>query len=243
MAKTEGHGNPNWTWDETVLALELYQRLGGVVPGPRDERVLALSAELRSLPYHATAARKPTFRNADGVAFKLQNLRQVAIGRGLSNVSQLDRRIWAELGSNPSEARRLGGLIRAALGDAGKSTEPPDLVFAEGRLVTEWHRRRERSPKLRQHLLAARRPSGLRCDICDIAPTGLREDLREVIFEGHHVVPLAEAVGHETRLSDMALLCANCHRLIHGLIAQEGRWVGIAEARSIIGAIAVRDVA
>jgi hypothetical protein len=67
MAVTHGHGNPNWTRDEVLLALELYLRLQGQVPGPSDTGVIALSQELRRLPYHASAARKPSFRNPDAI--------------------------------------------------------------------------------------------------------------------------------------------------------------------------------
>ncbi len=83
MAVTHGHGNPNWTRDEVILALDLFFDCDGNVPGKSDERVKALSDLLRTFPYHSVAARKASFRNPDGVAFKLQNIRQVATGKGL----------------------------------------------------------------------------------------------------------------------------------------------------------------
>ena len=83
MARTQGHGNPDWTRDETILALALYFDCGENVPSKSDPRVQQLSALLRGLPYHAEAARKETFRNPDGVGFKLHNLRSVATGKGL----------------------------------------------------------------------------------------------------------------------------------------------------------------
>ncbi len=54
-----------------------------------------------------------SFRNADGVAFKLQNIRQVATGKGLGNVSRTDRAVWKELGNDPKRVKELGELIRA----------------------------------------------------------------------------------------------------------------------------------
>jgi 5-methylcytosine-specific restriction protein A len=34
--------------------------------------------------------------------------------------------------------------------------------------------------------------------------------------ECHHIVPLAEAAfSRTTRLSDLAIVCANCHRMLH----------------------------
>lgn len=78
MAVTQGHGNPKWTREETILALDLYFDCEDQIPSSNDSRVKGLSELLRSFPYHTHAARKESFRNPDGVAFKLQNLRQVA---------------------------------------------------------------------------------------------------------------------------------------------------------------------
>ncbi len=60
MAKTRGHGNPNWTRDETILALDLFKQLDGKVPSPKSKEVKELSEVLRSLPCHAEAAKQPT---------------------------------------------------------------------------------------------------------------------------------------------------------------------------------------
>ena len=117
MAVTAGHGNPKWSREETVLALELYIRALHQLPGPADPRVISLSSELRELPIHPPQKRRPTFRNPDGVAFKLQNLRSVAEGRGLQNASAMDRKVWEEFGFDAvaveAEARRIREQFRA----------------------------------------------------------------------------------------------------------------------------------
>lgn len=66
MAITHGHGNPSWTRDETILALALYLELGRAVPPEEDPAVQNLSTILRSLPYHAKAARKGLFSESGG---------------------------------------------------------------------------------------------------------------------------------------------------------------------------------
>ena len=48
MARTQGHGNPDWTRDETILALELYLSTTEKIPGTNDERVRQLSSTLRA---------------------------------------------------------------------------------------------------------------------------------------------------------------------------------------------------
>ena len=171
MAATQGHGNPNWNRDETILALELYLELNGKIPDSSDPRVQKLSALLRSLPFHTQATKRPSFRNADGVSFKLQNLRQVATGKGLSSISRTDTLVWGEFGSRPDIVKALAAKIRAAAetldGLNPDSDNDPSEEFFEGRLLTAMHKRRERNPGIRLTLLKTRRAGGmLRCDIC-----------------------------------------------------------------------------
>ena len=240
MARTHGHGNPNWTRDETILALRLYFECGETVPSKSDSRVQQLSAVLRTLPYHADAARNETFRNADGVAFKLHNLRSVATGKGFSNTSKTDREIWESFGSTPERVIELASLIESSLKlgevSALKSTEDETEEFFEGRMLTLTHNRRERHPGVRQALLASRRRRGdiLRCDLCGMHSSTQEPTFEDTIFEAHHVLPLGLAIERKTRLRDMALVCANCHRLIHRSIVHHKRWLDLEECRGLL---------
>jgi 5-methylcytosine-specific restriction enzyme A len=240
MARTKGHGNPKWTWDETLLALDLYVDCGRSIPSSEDPRVKELSRLLRTLPHHAIASRQPTFRNPDGVVFKLQNLRQLATGKGLGNVSATDRKIWAEYGSKLQSVKQVASRIRQAieLSDALSSEQDNDddqVEFAEGGVFTAIHRRRERNRNIRKRLIAARKKKGqLQCEMCQSLPWARNVTLEAASFEAHHVVPVAAALERKTRLSDMALLCANCHRLLHRAISLEGRWLDIYEARQYL---------
>ena len=237
MPVTHGHGNPSWTRDEVILALGLYLDCDGTVPGPSDPRVQELSELLRAFPHHTVAARKPSFRNPDGVGFKLQNLRKLATGKGLKNVSRTDHEVWDELGDKPERVRELASLIRAGIAVTGGTDEIAGAVddFAEGRVVTETHLRRERNPALRKMLLEQRRESSsLRCDVCGCSSPTCDPALEDAIFEAHHIVPLAHGSERRTRLTDLALVCANCHRVIHRAIAQQKQWISIAEARKIV---------
>jgi 5-methylcytosine-specific restriction protein A len=239
MARTQGHGNPDWTRDETILALALYFECGETVPSRSDPRLGRLSAVLRSLPYHADAARKETFRNIDGVGFKLHNLRSVATGKGLSNTSKIDREIWVSFGSRPERVRELADLIAASV--KMEAAEPANLViddteeFFEGRVLTLVHKRRERHPGIRKALLDSRLKVGnFTCDLCFAGAAVLDAALVDAQFEAHHLLPLAAAVERRTQLRDMALVCANCHRLIHRAIVHYKRWLGLDECRVLL---------
>lgn len=235
MARTQGHGNPNWTRDETILALDLYLKLEGVVPSPKAKEIRELSNILRSMPYHIQAAKQPSFRNPDGVGFKLMNLRQVATGKGLGNVSNVDRQIWAEFGHRPTEVHKLAIAITSAIGTIDPLDMPDrEEELSEGRLLTALHLRRERNPKVRKMLLDDRRAKGLRCEICDLSRLDLAPNLQEAMFEAHHLVPLAEAGERKTKLADLSLLCACCHRLIHRAMVINSTWVSVANARTLL---------
>lgn len=239
MAITHGHGNPNWTREETILALELYFSLNGATPDPRDPRVQALSKYLRSLPYHSVASRKPSFRNPDGVGFKLQNLRKLATGKGLGNVSGMDRKVWDELGKDSGKVKELANLIMEGVkvAENGEYDDPEvDEEFDEGRTLTGIHKRKERNRKIRAKLISKRRKLGdLACDICATSGTSSNAEFREAVFEAHHIIPVSMAVVGKTKLSDMALLCANCHKMLHRIIAAKKKWVTLDEAQSLLG--------
>ena len=220
MAVTKGHGNPDWTKDETILALDVYLQAGKALPAS-DERVIELSSLLNAFPWSEHIKRNDRFRNPDGVAFKLINLASVKTGRGLKNNSRLDRQLWADFGDKPQEVHALATEIRWALNAGAQILAQAyienEVEFAEGRLLTSFHLRRERHPGIRRSLILDRRKKGtLRCEVCNWAfgpPGGIYE---EVGFDAHHLRPLGMHSGTtKTTLIEMALLCATCHRLVH----------------------------
>lgn len=240
MAATQGHGNPKWSRDETILALDLYLKLGGQVPSPSDPSIVALSNELRALLFHEGASKTDSFRNPDGVAFKLQNLRQLATGHGLPNVSAVDREVWRDFGGKETVVSDLARLIREGSATEGITAAHIGLVedeeeFLEGKVVTAIHKARERNPKVRKTLIKARLASGpLSCDACEEGPKTAEPSLYLAGFESHHKVPLSATEIRSTKLTDVALLCATCHRLIHRAMHQQRRWVSIPEFRELL---------
>lgn len=234
MPVTKGAGNPDWTWDETLLALDLLYRHS--VPVDRNHPdVRDLSSALRTAEIHPKDGRKDNFRNPDGVSLKLQNL-QSAIDptRGLSS-SKRDREAVAEFPiSRKRELAEIAAAILRELSNEPQPSEvPQDEVFIEGHVITAAHRRRD--ARLRRRLLDKRTEERLICEICDFSPPSLTRTLRESFFEAHHIVPLSDAVGQtSTRVADMVLLCAGCHRFIHKLISWRKQWVSVETARTLM---------
>jgi len=240
MARTQGHGNPKWTREEVLLALALYFESGGRILTKDDPRVRGLSKLLCELPFHGDESRKVSFRNPDGVAFKLQNLHFLATGDGLGNTSRMDQAVWREYHEVPERVIDIASQIRRAAEVVRDSSFPKDveedLDFLEGRTLSEIHRRIERSASLRIKFVTYRRKKGpLECEICCAKPLKYDPQMADAIFEVHHIVPISQLGLQRTRLSDLALLCANCHRCVHRLISLNGEWLSITDCKILLG--------
>lgn len=92
----------------------------------------------------------------------------------------------------------------------------------EGRATLRVHMRRERSRKLIQEFKASL--ESFACEACGDDMEAVYGPLGAGYIEAHHRVPVALIEeGSKTRLSDLAALCANCHRIVHrnGLMSVE----------------------
>lgn len=233
MPVTQGHGNPDWSREETMLALELLYRHGKPVDRHHAD-VLELSLLLRSANIHRVEKRNERFRNPDGVALKLQNLLSaVEPGRGLS-YSKTDLAVVQDFPKErTSELSRICIALRSAIIGDPVPVREDDEEFLEGRWLSARHRQRD--ARLRKRLLKKYVDQPLQCEICDFFPPDMERTWQESFFEAHHKIPLAAAEGlRVTKLADVALLCACCHRFLHTLISQNRRWMGIEEARSVL---------
>lgn len=90
----------------------------------------------------------------------------------------------------------------------------------EGKEFLAQHLRRERSPKLVEaKKRGVLRTSGqLACEVCEFDFQRAYGSHGAGYIECHHTNPLALRDGESpTRLEDLALVCANCHRMLHCL--------------------------
>jgi hypothetical protein len=115
------------------------------------------------------------------------------------------------------ELNRLEELWRNCQIDAGSPDIDPTDTEGTKRLCAHWRRERSRFlGKLKKEEF--RQIHGaLHCEVCALSEkTPYPAEFGSRIFEVHHISPLAEAQGpQKTKLSDLALVCANCHRAIH----------------------------
>ena len=221
--------NPNWTRDELILALDLYVNGRGPQLQAHHPEVVHLSELLHSLHLHTADTRAKAFRNANGVAMKLANFLSIDpnhLGEGLRRGNRLEQEVWDEFAADPYRLRRTARAIateqRRYVAEARAPYNPDENAledeFPEGRVLTRLHKERERDRnavrRKKAKVLAA--VGKLMCEVCDFDFASHYGPLGAGFAECHHKVPLADlAEGHSTRLSDLAIVCANCHRMLH----------------------------
>jgi 5-methylcytosine-specific restriction protein A len=234
--------NPDWVRDEIILACDLVMTNGWKGLDAQDSRVIELSALLQLLPIHADADRNETFRNPNGVARKTFDIatRHPDYHGKPTKGGALDIEVLYEFLARPDQMTEVAHLIREGI----STGELQDLVQAddeeldddfsapEGRLLLRRHRARERNKVLRKKKIESvlRRGGALACEVCGFDFEEVYGERGAGYVECHHVVPLHEAGEGKTKLRDLALICANCHRMIH----RRAPWPTPAELRAAI---------
>jgi predicted HNH restriction endonuclease len=103
----------------------------------------------------------------------------------------------------------------------------PDLSVIEGGLRLVTHMIKERNHdivKIKKEL--AIKNNSLICEVCTFSfPKTYNNDF----IECHHLVPIGTPGVRETRLQDLGLVCANCHRMLH--IKFDGKYLSIEQLR------------
>jgi predicted HNH restriction endonuclease len=104
--------------------------------------------------------------------------------------------------------------------DENEESLPEELVGLEGERLRRMvaHRRREFRLRKQKINSALRENGSLSCEVPGCGFDFLRAygELGAGYAHVHHLRPLADYRGQEqTRLSDLAIVCANCHAIIH----------------------------
>lgn len=96
--------------------------------------------------------------------------------------------------------------------------EDDESAFPEGRESYRLHRRLERDGSLPRRVKAARLATTgkLECEACAFDFAEIFGELGEGFIEAHHRVPVHKLGGTmKTKAEDLALVCPNCHRMLH----------------------------
>ena len=99
--------------------------------------------------------------------------------------------------------------------------------------MTRIHRYRERDTKLvkRKKERVLKEIGTLSCEVCGFYFVEVYGDRGYGFIECHHTKPVSEfMVGERTKISDLSLICSNCHRMIH----KKRPWLSVNELKDVI---------
>ena len=230
--------DPDWTWDEHVLALDFYMTHRKRTPDKKSREIADLSTLLNRMGERLGLARSDKYRNSNGVYMKLMNFRRLdptfqAAGKvGLARGAKGEQAVWDRYAGDRAALAAAAGSIVLAIDDVGIRLDLPaeEYEAEEGRVVLRLHRSRERDRKLVQlkkaQVLEA--CGALMCEVCDFNFAARYGQIGEDFIEAHHTKPVSTLKpGDRARTADLALVCSNCHRMLH-----RGGLLSISDLRS-----------
>jgi len=211
-----------WTRAELTIVVAALHESGWTWIRATSAKAIELSELLRNPSIYPEGPTDPRFRSPSSIQRKGENLRTARVGyvgektRG----SALDGVVIAAFDSDPEGVLREAAAAKAVF--SGWSTHglplpEDDELTMEGQTAMRQHLTRERSRGLRASKIASIQKDGrpLQCEVCsfDFAATYGARGMGYI--EVHHIRPLHDSGPVQTSLGDLALVCANCHRMIH----------------------------
>lgn len=231
--------NPAWERDELILALDLYFRFNPSHISKNHPEVVKLSEVLNTLPIHKDRPDAPRFRNTNGVYMKMCNflgLDPHYHGEGLSQRGQKDEEVWNEFAHDPGYLHQVAESIKQGVQDLSHLADESfddEEGCGEGKVLYRLHRMRERNSGVvkKAKERAIKSGEGLRCSVCKFDFQQAYGSLGDGFIECHHTKPISEyKSGDQTKVTDLRLVCSNCHRMLH----KRKPWATVDELRTIV---------
>ena len=122
-------------------------------------------------------------------------------------------------------------------GHAGRVTLPDEATdLSEGALMQVSFTKHERNPALRQLCL---KHFGTTCQACGMDFEAVYGAIGKGYVEVHHLSPISQTDGEHAvdPTKDLVPLCANCHAMIHRLMAAEKGLEGAAALEKLKGCL------
>ncbi|WP_220459685.1 HNH endonuclease [Rugamonas fusca] len=225
------------------MALNLYLTHRPKLPLKNGPEVKQLSTQLNDLA--GCSGNSSTFRNANGVYMKLMNFLSIdpdylVRGKaGLTRNNKDEQLVWNlfaydEALLNATVARILAFIATpASMPELAGDDDDGFVEAEEGKLLTRVHRSRERSRllvrKFKEHVRAKK--GSLACEGCGLEAADKYGIEFADVMDVHHRRPVHTLQpGDKTKFSDLAILCASCHRIVHS----RRKWLSIEQLQQLV---------
>lgn len=233
--------NPPWSRDEHIVALNFYLKHNPLIPGKDSAEVKNLSELLNRLHQKLEGEAPDKFRNPSGVYMKLMNFRRFDpgySGKGLEHGNKDEEVVWNLYANDREKLSELALHISHFVQNDELTKELPKLVEDEeegneGQILSRVHRYRERDrtlvKKKKDKFLTEH--SRLHCQACGFDFASFYGERGRDFIECHHTKPVSELdADGKTKLSDLVLLCSNCHRVVH----RKKPWLTFEELKQLL---------
>ena len=239
--------NPNWTKDELILALHFYKSHRESRYQQHSPEILNLADEISRVSVALGLSKEPGLRNNNSVYMKMMNFRardpavKAQGQRGLERGNKLEARLWKFFENRDTDLAHTADAIKASLrydeftdGLSETFDDPVMMEAEEGRILSRVHLARERNQSLvqRKKTMFVEQHGRLFCEACKFDFAKVYGKRGEGFIECHHRKPLLEySQGEKTKMIDLVLLCANCHRMIHS----QAPWLTVEDLGNLLG--------
>ncbi len=173
----------------------------------RQVKVIAKTNRDNLIPVSSTLWKRLNFAGiTQGNACKIENIANIG------NVDELLFDIWQRFNEHfVFTEQKSASTIAALINEI--ETSNPDLTVTEGELRLVAHLVKERNQKIvREKKQQAINNNSLHCEVCTFS---FPKTFHSNFIECHHRTPIGQFGVRETTLDDLALVCANCHRMLH----------------------------
>ena len=116
------------------------------------------------------------------------------------------------------DKKTFDSLFNLAASFSSEEDYGDDSEFPEGKEVEKKHRLRERNQAVIKmaKIQFKKKHKKLCCQVCGFDFHSKYGKIGLDFIEGHHTMPLSEIKGVvKTKVKDIALVCSNCHRMLH----------------------------
>lgn len=216
--------NPNWTRDEHIIALDFYLSHSLAIPKIDSLEFQKLLIDLKGLTSFLDHQKTEKFRNPHGVYMKLMNFRSIdpsIRGTGLTHKSSDAQIVWDLYAHRQLELSNLANKIKQfSLSEwlTNTNISEDEEESEEGRILSSLHRYRERDRDLVKKAKERFFKKNLKlfCQGCGFDFEKKYGERGNNYIECHHIKPVSELKpGEKTLISDLVLLCSNCHKIVH----------------------------
>jgi 5-methylcytosine-specific restriction protein A len=153
-----------------------------------------------------------------GNVCKIENISNVG------NVDELLFDVWQRFAGHFITTEQKSELTTNALINEIAMSNP-DITVIEGELRLIAHLVKERNRTIvKEKKKRAMNNGTLFCEVCAFS---FRDTYNSNFIECHHTTPIGQFGVRETSLDDLALVCSNCHRMLHTKF--DGRFLLIKE--------------